>query len=143
MDEVVGETSMVVVLGGLTPGVCVCVATWCATQVVSEDGKKVRRVHSLPDVDLEEMQVFLRSWLDFVGVSMKSSSYSDGVYGTHGDDMGWIVLFWFCLCGAPLAGPDFRDNWFLLQRGDARRGRGVCIGEVSDLLWVSFWPCVC
>lgn len=28
-------------------------------QVVSEDGKKVRRVQPLPDVDLEEVQVWL------------------------------------------------------------------------------------
>jgi hypothetical protein len=30
-------------------------------QVVSEDGKKVRRVHPLPEVDLEEVQVNAQS----------------------------------------------------------------------------------
>lgn len=35
---------------------------WCVRQVVSEDGKKVRRVQPLPDVDLEEVQVV--SWLE-------------------------------------------------------------------------------
>ena len=45
-------------------------------------------------LDLQEMQVFLRSWVDFVEVSMKTSGYSDGVFGTHGDDMGWAALFW-------------------------------------------------
>jgi truncated hemoglobin YjbI len=31
-------------------------------QVVSEDGKKVRRVHPLPEVDLEEVQVNAQSF---------------------------------------------------------------------------------
>jgi hypothetical protein len=29
----------------------------CNCQVVSEDGKKVRRLHPLPEIDLEEVQV--------------------------------------------------------------------------------------
>ena len=52
-------------LGGITMGV------WCAEQVVSEDGKKLRRAQPLPDVDLEEVQVLFRGG-------------GQGVWGWHG-----------------------------------------------------------
>jgi hypothetical protein len=75
-------------------------------QVVSEDGKKVRRVHPLPEVDLEEVQVnaqsFKKAWAQTLS-SQPTLSSKDDAQGF----LCLVSLFSFCI---PLSSPSLLSS---------------------------------